>query len=362
LKDYLEIHTLFLTFFPNIIFIENNLNLIFSIKVDLESKEPLKELFGFVKQVKNKEIEIFKEYSNGNNLIGLFNLAKFDYKNYFTLIPYLLKSKWNFNSLEPIYLNRPKILTFSSIIFLKELNLLDDVLKRKDIVIQKSLINWLKHYINEINYTNLPFDYNYLKNTEIKFIPFTEKTIEEMEKLKNELKELYFKLKECNLIDDHLETLPVKESFNKLADVIGFQEYWAFSYYINHNYQIISENNIFDFLFEQFNLDKRYISNSLALVLNELTLKDFKYLKNCKYKYLVNKFIEENLIYRSYLTNFHFNDISKFLIKEADKYGFLEKIKKYYYYKFEVLYPKKDLPKKYFFDKNIEKVIQIIKE
>ena len=346
---------------PNIIFKEYNPNLI-AFKVDTNSNDPLKELFDSIEKDKQNEIELFKKFADGNNVIGLYNLAKYDYKNYFTLIPYLLNSKWNFNSLELNYLNRPKILTFSSIVFLDELNLLDKVLQRNDIVIQKSLINWLKRYIEEIDYNNLPLDYEYLNGENIKFEPYTKETIKKAELFKKRLIRLIQKLNKCNLIDDHLEILPIKESFNILSDQIGFQEYWALVYCINHNYQIISENNIFKFLFGQFNLNELYISNSLSLLNNDDYINIVKRLYKQNYKYIVPKSIEEVLIEISFKRVLSFNQVDKILIKEANKYGFLERIKKYYYYKFEVLYPKNNLSKKTFFDKNIEKIIKIIKE
>lgn len=346
---------------PNIIFKENNPNLI-ALKVDTNSNNPLKELFDFIEKNKQSEIELFKKFSDGNNTIGLYNLAKYDYKNYFTLIPYLLNSKWNLNSLELNYLNRPKILTFSSIVFLDELNLLDKVLQRNDFVIQKSLINWLKRYIKEIDYNNLPLDYKYLNSENIKFEPYTKETIKKAELFKKRLIRLIQQLNKCNLIDDHLETLPIKESFNILSNQIGFQEYWALVYCINHNYQIISENNIFNFLFGQFNLNELYISNSLSLLNNDDYINIVKRLYKQNYKYIVPQSIEEVLIEISFKRVLSFNQVDKILIKEANNYDFLERIKKYYYYKFEVLFPKNNLPKKTFFDKNIEKIIKIIKE
>ncbi len=346
----------------NIIFTEKNPNII-ALRVDMKDDNPLKELFDFIEKTKRNEIELFEAYSKGNYLIGLYNLAKNDYKNYFTLIPYLLNLKWNFNSLELNYINRPKILTFSSIVFLDELKLLDKVLQRKDILIQKSLINWLKRYIEEINYNNLPLDYKYLNRDDIKFEPFREETIKRTKLFRQKLISLLQKLNKCNIIEDHLENLPIKESFNKISNFMGFQEYWAFVYCINHNYQIISENNVFNFLFEHFKFNKLFISNSLSLLEFQDYIDIVEKLYEQNYKYLVSKNMENQIITlsRNYII-LEIHKKNKILLKIANEYGFLERIKKYYYYKFEVLYPKKDLPKKTFFDENIEKIIKIIKE
>ena len=60
--------------------------------------------------------------------------------------------------------------------------------------------------------------------------------------------------------------------------------------------------------------------------------------------------------------NKHFNYplTEKELIKIANSYGLLDKMIKYYNDKFKVLYPKRTLPRKTFFDTNIEKIINII--
>lgn len=343
----------------HIIFKENNPNM-FALKVNKNRDNPLQELFNFINTIKQNEIELFKKFSDGNDAIGLYSLAKNDYKNYFTLIPYLLNSKWNFNSLELNYLDRPRILTFSSIVFLDELNLLDKVLQQDNIVIQRSLISWLKRYIEEISYNNLALEYNYLENESIKFETYTEKSIEKAKLLKKRLISLLQKLNKCNLIDDHLENLPIKESFSILSNQIGFQEYWAFVYCVNHNYQIISENNIFDFLFEQLNFNKLYLSNSLSLLDNEDYINVVEKLYKQNYKYLVPKYIENYIISLSRKYILKISDKDKILLKIADKYGYLEDIKKYYNHKFKVLYPKRNLPQKTFFDRNIEKIIKVI--
>lgn len=145
-------------------------------KLDENSEEPLHELFDFMNQQTNHKKDLFQRYSD-EKFRGLYTLANKNYKNYFTLIPYLLDSKtMNFNSLHVNYLpkEKKKILTLSSIIFLSEINQLEVVLERDDIVIQQTLVNWLKDYSQTIDYTNMPQDFTYLDEKGHKFIPFTD--------------------------------------------------------------------------------------------------------------------------------------------------------------------------------------------
>jgi len=353
-KKFSLLHTII----APIVFSDKNPN-IKSISIDLNSDEPFIQLFEILDQQKEYEKALFEKYSRGDEIIGLFQLADYDYKNYFTLIPFLLENQnIYFNSLQPIEINKPKILTFSSILFLDELNLLDNVLKRDDIYIQKSLLSWLTIYYEQINY-NFPKAFNYIFEEDIKFSFYSQ---EEILRYKKKILTLINKLNKCKIIEDSDESFDVPNAFKDLADLIGFQEYWALVYCRNHNYQIISENNIFNFLFKQFKFNPVFLSNSLTLILNDLSLNDLINLKKSKYKYLVNEYIERFLIHKSYFVDFQFNETEKFLIREANNYGFLERIKKYYYYNFEVLFPKNHLPQKTLFDKNIEKIIKIIKE
>ena len=53
-------------------------------------------------------------------------------------------------------------------------------------------------------------------------------------------------------------------------------------------------------------------------------------------------------------------DEERELVKIANSYGFLDKIKQYYRNKFKVIYPKIILPTKTSFDENIEKIFGFI--
>lgn len=215
-------------------------------KLDEDSEDPLHELFDFMNQHTNHTKDLFQRYSD-EIYIGLYALASKTYKNYFTLIPYLLNSKTiNFNSLHINYLpkERKKILTLSSIIFLSEINQLEFVLERDDIVIQQTLVNWLKDYSQTIDYTNMPQDFTYLDEEGHKFILFTDDNIKQAENFKASIFKIINKILKCEIIDDTSENLPIKGTYSMLAPLIGNQEYRALAYCINHDFQIISENNI----------------------------------------------------------------------------------------------------------------------
>jgi hypothetical protein len=336
------------------------------IPFDKDSENPLSGLLAFIDEQTNQTKNLFQRYSD-NTFQGLYALAKHDYKNYFTLIPYLLNNQnMNFNSLHVNYLQKEtkKILTLSSIIFLNEINQLDLILQREDIVIQQTLVNWLKGYLEKIDYTNMPQSFTYLEEEGHKFVPFAEGSIKEAEKFKTSVLSFLTRILKCQIIDDTFENLSLKEA-KTLAPHVGIQEYQALAYCIKHNYQIISENNIFDMLSETLRFNKGFISNATMLLegsleydkrrslIIDLNRKNYKYVLNMNYKNNLIAFMQKNDI-----SSLKKEEIE--LVKIANSYGFLKNIKKYYNDKFKVLFPKTVLPVKTFFDVNIEKLLKII--
>jgi DNA-binding winged helix-turn-helix (wHTH) protein len=169
----------------------------------------------------------------------------------------------------------------------------------------------------------------------------------------------------CVIIDDTSENLPIKEAYSYLAPHIGSQEYQALAYCMNHNYQIISENNVFDMLSDTRIVNKAFTTNSIALLRELLEYKDYRKLiielNKKNYIYLLNEGYTNNLI--TFMKEHNITNLSeeeKELIKIANSYGLLDKIIQYHHNKFKVQYPKKVLPIRTTLDENIEKIFDII--
>ncbi|MGB6128583.1 MAG: hypothetical protein WBG30_07525 [Psychrilyobacter sp.] len=334
--------------------------------IDNTKEEPFSEMFEMLKQQSKNTKEFFQSYSNGDK-ISFYSLSDKRYEKYFALIPKLLEDETlNFNSnrinILPKSVN--KILTFSSIIFLYHIKKLDEVLERKDVLIQRTLINWLQIYIEKLNSTEEIFSIysdgeNYFKNLSDK---------EEIESVKQNIFILTKKIiNRGSIIEDQNEVLPIKGAYEMLADEIGQQEYQALAYCYNHNYQIITEDGIFKSLFSALKFNENFISNSLNLLPNILNYKELRSLKielyNKKYKFVFNandikKLI--NFMCRNDINNLEKDD-SK-IIKILDDYGWLNKMKLEYNNKFKVLYPKVKLPVKTYFDKNVEKILLLVND
>jgi len=344
----------------------NNPNHI-QMKIDTKSDNPLSELLLFVEEQNKQTISLYERYSN-KEYCGLFALAEYDYKNYFTCIPYLLNhKKYYFNSLKRNFIvDRKKILTLSTIVFLHEIAYLEEVLQREDIVIQQTLINWMREYIDKFNYSRRPQDYSYLDNSEPVFIPYTEEEDKEAEDFKQFIVSLTTKLLKCEIIDDTLSNLPLGEAYEILADSMGSQEYHALAYCVENNYQIISENNIFEFMFSSFSYNKMFIGNSLGLLEDILDNKQMhileKELYKKQYRYIFSCLEEDKLIEMLSYEKLEIilNEQMIFKFRIWYEYGCLDNIITKYIHSYKVLYPKKYLPVENTFSKNMKHILQLI--
>ena len=341
------------------VFRVDNPNMI-PIKIDLSSENILSDLTSKITELFGDDKELFEKYSNGD-YVGLYTLSKKDYKDYFTLIPYLLNhKKYILNSLKPNFLKeKKKILTVSSIIFLNEINCLDVVLERDGIVIQQTLINWINNYVESYNSLHRPREFSYLDEKEPKFVPYTEEEAKKAKAWEESLKKLLKKLLKCEIIDDTKENLSIASSFELLKG-IGKLEYHALAYCVNHNYQIISENNIFEMLFNHFGYNKLFISNSYSILSDILDKDDFlsiqKQLFEKKYQYLSNKpdmnSVSRALRYSGFKNIY--NDEIKMLFRIWFEYGYLDELIIQYQHDYKVLYPKIHLPIENIFSRNMD--------
>jgi len=337
------------------------------IQVNLDAENPFEDFFSFADKMGKQEKDLFQRYSK-EDFYGLYSLAKYDYANYFTLIPFLLEHQdYSLNSLKPSFIiDRKKILTLSSIIFLNHLNYLDAVLSMRDIVIQQTTINWLREYIEDYSPISRPTNFSYIDNDKPKFIPYTKEEEKQAIQFKDELIELIQKLLRYEIVDDTNENLPIVGAYKMLAEEMGRQEYHAFAYCIHYNYQIISENNIFEILFDTFGYNKLFISNSFALLCNILDEKKVyslqeKLFEN-NYKYLLNC-PDTNAILRGINYSGFRNILNNKLILYFNiwyRYGCLDKLIKEYIDKYKVLYPKIILPKRDIFSDNMEHLLKIL--
>ncbi len=335
--------------------------------VDKDSDNPFSEMFSFIDELGQQEKDLFLRYSK-EEFYGLYPLAKRNYADYFTLIPYLLEHKdYSLNSLKPNFMiDKKKILTLSSIIFLNHLGYLEQILKIENIVIQQTIINWLQKYIEDFEPINRPTNLSYMDEKEPKFIPYTEEEEKKAIEFKDELIELTKKLLEYEIIDDTNENLPIAEAYKMLAREMGEQEYHALAYCINHNYQIISENNIFEMLFDTFGYNKPFISNSFALLVNILNDEDIytlqKKLFSLNYKYISicsdRKRVLAGLNYQGFKNILNEQLLLNFRIWY--EYDCLDKLIKEYIHEYKVLYPKRIVPQSDTFSENMEYLLEIL--
>lgn len=335
--------------------------------------DPLSGIREMLHENTKNGLKQFEDYSKGSN-ISFYNLASGEYKNYFKVIDILLNTdKYNFhsgnNNNQPYEVN--KILTFSSIVFLNNINQLNVVLEREDVYIQQTTINWLVSFIKELDTSDEVFSVysdgeNLLKNIANK---------EDIEKDKKYLLDLANKIISVKrIIDDTDEILPIKESYQMIVPHLGEQDYRALSYCYNNNYQIISEDNIMNFMFETMKLNTWMVSNSMSLLSDKLGMDDlfnlYKELDKKNYSNLFNESAINNtlnkLIFEDpiYLLQWHKKKYSNFQLEEllhiVKKYGWIEWIEKYYKENYILTPPKIKVEPRTFITSNIEYIFELL--
>lgn len=328
------------------------------IQVDLSAKNPFTEMQDLlIKQSDYTEDQLVK-CSDGAE-IGFWTLSG-SYDKYFNLIAKLVEdSNLSFNSCHINYkdISLPKIMTLSSIIFLNYFNKLNNVLIKEDVYIQKTTYDWLCQHIDELDKQDEIFsvfakDGFFYKDIVSK---------EQIQIFSNRLKEIILSIDNKKIVDDTKASLPFKGAFS-LSKYLGIQEYQALALHFQENYQIITEDKIFEVLFESLNFNQTMISNSLALV-DEDDFLDFALeLHSKKYKYVFNPIVLENLVKiltkTGIVNSFSEKDIK--VLQILDDYKWLEGMKQYYHNTYSVLYPKATPPKEDYISKNIEYILQCL--
>ncbi|OHD96721.1 MAG: hypothetical protein A3E21_09425 [Sulfurimonas sp. RIFCSPHIGHO2_12_FULL_36_9] len=328
------------------------------IQVDLAAKTPFVEMQELLIEQSNQTEDQLTSYSDGSE-IGFWTLAG-TYEKYFNLVAKLIEDpNLNFISCHMNYKDSsvPKLITLSSMIFLNYHNKLDDVLKRDDVYIQKTSYDWLHKHINELDKQDEIFsvfakDGFFYKDIVSK---------EQIQIFSNRLKEIILSIDNKKIVDDTKASLPFKGAFS-LSKYLGIQEYQALALHFQENYQIITEDKIFEVLFESLNFNQTMISNSLALV-DEDDFLDFALeLHSKKYKYVFNPIVLENLVKiltkTGIVNSFSEKDIK--VLQILDDYKWLEGMKQYYHNTYSVLYPKATPPKEDYISKNIEYILQCL--
>jgi len=329
-----------------------------SLKIDIDGDEPMKALFDFLKNENKKSKDFFRKYSD-NEMITLFHLSSRNYKNYFSLIPFLIESDIKFNTglinHQPIEVK--KLLTLSSLIMLEHLNMLDQVLKRTDIFIQRTLVDFLIKFEEDLN-SNIEL----LKRLSESFLYDILLNEEQNHEKKRILLVIQKIRKHERIINDHKEILPIKGVSELLEPWIGVQETQSLAYALKHQFQVITEDRMFYKICATANLNQNMLTNCMAIVCS--TLLDNE--KSNTLKIQLHKKSYFPVLESTYFTaleNFMFDkdfdtllESEKELFKIALSYGYLDPIFNKYIFKLQVLNSSFSDTNISVFDTNIKKV------
>lgn len=328
LNDSYEKKSLFHTITNTIISNIENSRFVKPIQIDLESKNPFSELLLMLEENSKYKENNLKNHSDGTN-ISFWNLAG-NYDKYLSLIAVLLeRPELSFNSCNINYHTKEvkKLLTLSSILFLNYNGKLEDILKREDVYIQETSYAWLCDYINNLNKKDELLSIS----TENGKILSSSLGKTQVKQLSEHLKKIIFNIDHSKVVDDTEISLPFKIG-NDLASAIGQQELQALALSWKENYQIITEDKIFEKIFEKLKFNTTMVSNSLALINEDSFIDTILELHEKNYRYVINKGVLDALIALIIIQPITNNLPNTYIhiIKIMDSYGWLDDIKRYY--------------------------------
>lgn len=343
------------------------------IAIESTEEDPLGGIKEFMHQKAKDDKEVLMSYSDGEN-ISFYNLAGSEYRHYFGLINILLNSNdivfhSGRNNAQPFEVN--KLLTLSSILFLNKLDKLDIILAREDIYIQQTTVNWLLNLIKELNSTDEMLTV-FSDGSELYKNLADKQQIDEDKKY---LLDLANKITSTNkVIDDTDSVFPIRESYQMLVPHIGEQEYRAIAFAYENNFQIISEDRIFEVMYGIFRFNLTMLSNSMSLLAKSIEPKDFidvaKELDSKNYSYVFNEYIIQdtlkNLIFKEPIYFLRGSEtkypdsVFEIVLKIAHKYGWLEWLEKYYNDNYILKIPSVTTKPRTFITSNIEYIFDLV--
>ena len=337
--------------------------------IQSSSDDPLAGIKEFMHEEAKRDEDNLHAYSEGEN-ISFYRLSKARYESYFSLIPTLLESlKLNFYAgyNNPMPFEVKKILTFSSIVFLNHINMLDKVLARQDVFIQQTTVDWLLSFIKSLDKEDEILHIH--SNGEELYKNISDK--DSIQRTQKYFLELATKVTEQNnIIDDREEIIEIKESYDMLAPSMGPQEYRALAFSYKHNYQIITEDRIFEMLFKQLSFNMSMVSNSMSLVNNivkeaDELLEIYQSLYDKQYKYILQEELTRNLLHQyvfenpTYLMGKYPSKLLSVIVQIAYSYGWTDEIDDYDEKHYTFKAPMNISPKQDFISRNIEYLREI---
>ncbi|UQB41795.1 hypothetical protein JX580_08975 [Thiomicrospira microaerophila] len=340
------------------------------IRLDVSKSDPIADIKPLLIQQAKSQANKLDIYNSGGNIS--FHQLVGEYKKYFGLIPHILENpNTSFDAGKcRIVSNKNKIITLSSIIFLDHIDELDNVLTRNDVYIQQTTIDWLSSFIKELSVTDEIM--TMFSDGESIFREIHTKS--DIEENKIRLLSLARKVRksfQSRIIDDREEVLEFSESFEMFVPLMGILEYRALSYAYNNDFQVISEDRIFEIITESTNLAPTLSSNSLALIDVKKKFEDneiefYESLHQKGYRDLFDQvnvrfFISKLVVASPNLeTTIQNSKILRFILNIAQNYHLLGFLVNYYENNYKFIAPMIAPPERDFIAVNIEDIFKFL--
>lgn len=344
-----------------------------SLRINENDENPYSQIEAILSNTSDAVKENFDNYHQGK-IVTFYNLSSGQYERFPTLIRGMLRDdsiRFSAASYRVALETVPKILTFSSIVFLYEQKCLDDVLQMNDIYIQSTVLNGIESLISEMKRRK---EYMSVFMVEGKMYR-QEVTKQDIRKQVDVLNDIYSMLLERKsseyIINDFGAPWPYKNG-GLFINHFGVFDYYAMGYAMNHGYQLITEDRSIHEIFKMLGRPDYGVSNSMALL-----IRIYDYPKYVDLAYALHKQGYGPVLYDGFIQTYYKMVIDNIMLPEVTgvyrnmfkkltlilyQKGELEELFQYYKDHYTLRIPMHKPMKKDMLSRNIEFVMTLIEE
>jgi len=299
------------------------------------------------KQLKALNSEkLMENYMSKDIGSSMYSFSQNEYYKYPAIFDLLFQEKKGFFVKKENYKTK-KILTISSIIFLKSINKLNGIKKLHNIYIQQSVIDYIEDLCRNTEKKVHKMSINYDQTTDsLVIIELKKKDISSIEKYWFSIYEFILAFPKENILSDEEIIKPFRlddDTENNLINNLGILAYKALFLSITNDYQLITEDKALYFMLKNIHTAIKPINSTFLLMLNFndyenlLTFNDLlnkgykniyyeKHIKNLTFKLLMEQSLNLVINFNSDLKNY-----IEFMEEYPLKKEFLERINPIYF-------------------------------
>lgn len=262
-NKYAKRHSLFHFISNKLLYKSNKVQVI---RTDPSKENPFEEIFKIVREGAEYDKKIMDLYREEQ--VPLFFLSKRKYENYAPLMfTELLDKKDNifYSGLNvQVAYEAKKLLTFSSLMLLKYLGLLDKVLENNNIYVQETVLNRIYAIKESLKQNKHKMSLGYSDGQYFRY-EISDEHNKGLIEVYEDTYRMILALRAKKRIVKDFEYVPVVKFHQNIFEMIGYLDFYAIGYVLYHNFQLISEDSFLHNIFTDMGMVSK-MSNAMSLV------------------------------------------------------------------------------------------------